>query len=251
MTPVPAVAGRPAYRHVIVAVPARDEAATVSECLASIDEAAARVEVSVTISLAADSCVDDTVARAHARPLETACLTVVEGSWGRAGGARAAAVAHALVRVGGADGVWIANTDADCRVPANWLSVQLQHGRTAAGVAGIVTLDPVTTPAQLLHAFRRTYHLDGAHHRHVHGANLGMWADEYLAAGGWSSRTRVGEDHDLWNAVRRGGRPVAQIVESVVVTSARIRSRVHGGFATDLDRLVTDGRSAIAPVVAA
>lgn len=247
----PPAARRPACRHVVVAVPARDEAATVSDCLASIDQAAAHIDAPVTISLAADSCADDTVARATAHPLRTATLAVVEGAWGRAGGARAAAVTDALVRIGGPDGVWIANTDADCRVPANWLSVQLRHGRAVAAVAGIVTLDPVTTPTQLLHAFGRTYHLDGDRHEHVHGANLGMWADEYLTAGGWSSRTPVGEDHDLWNAVRRGGRPMAQIVASVVVTSARIRSRVHGGFATDLDRLLHGAGSANAPVVAA
>lgn len=251
MNPDPPTARRPACRHVVVAVPACDEAATISDCLASIDEAAAHIDVPVTISLAADSCADDTVARATARPLQTATLAVVEGTWGRAGRARAAAVKDALVRIGGPDGVWIANTDADCRVPENWLSVQLRHGRAVGAVAGIVTLDPVTTPTQLLHAFGRTYHLDGDRHQHVHGANLGVWADEYLAAGGWSSSTSVGEDHDLWNALRRGGRPMAQIVASVVVTSARTRSRVQGGFATELDKLVHGAGSAIVPVVAA
>jgi hypothetical protein len=230
---------RPACRHLIVAVPARDEQTTIVDCLASIDRAATRVAAPVTIALAADSCADATVEVALAMPLRRAELTVIEGTWGRAGAARAAAVAHALERIGSADRCWIANTDADCRVPVDWLAVQLQHARRAAAVAGVVTLDPTTTPHHLLAAFHRSYRIDGTRHRHVHGANLGVWADAYTAAGGWCTRTTVGEDHALWRAVRAGGRPVTQTAASRVITSARIRSRVDGGFATDLSLLTT------------
>lgn len=227
---------RPCH-HVIVAVPARDEQTTIAESLASIDRAATRVSAPVTISLAADSCGDDTVRVARAAPLRRARLVVVEGAWGRAGAARAAAVAHALDRLDHDAACWIANTDADCRVPVDWLEIQLRYGRVAAAVAGVVALDPATTPAHLLIAFHRTYHVDGDRHHHVHGANLGVWADAYRAAGGWCTRTVVGEDHALWDALRAGGRPVMQPAASTVMTSARVRSRVDGGFATDLYRL--------------
>ena len=240
-----AVRQRPC-RYVIVAVPARDEQDTIAECLASIDRAATRVPAPVTISLAADSCRDDTVDRAQAVPLRRARLTVVEGAWGRAGAARAAAVAHALTRCDTDDPCWIANTDADCRVPVDWLAVQMRYGRAAAAVAGVVTLDPATTPDDLLSAFRGTYRVDGHRHHHVHGANLGVWADAYAAAGGWCTRTIVGEDLALWDAVRAGGRPVTQTAALTVTTSARIRSRVDGGFATDLSRLATHPPNATA-----
>jgi glycosyltransferase involved in cell wall biosynthesis len=227
-------------RHLIVAVPARDEQTTIVDCLASIDRAATRVSAPVTIALAADSCSDETVAIARAVTLGRAELTVIEGTWGRAGAARAAAVTHALERIGSVHRCWIANTDADCRVPVDWLAVQLQHARRAAAVAGVVTLDPATTPRHLLTAFHRTYRIEGDRHRHVHAANLGIWADDYTAAGGWCTRTTVGEDHALWDAVRAGGRPVTQTAASRVITSARVRSRVDGGFATDLSRLTTE-----------
>jgi hypothetical protein len=225
-------------RHVIVALPARDEESTISACLTSIDLAATRVAAPVTISLAADSCHDDTVSIARGVPLRRARLLVIQATWGRAGAARAAAVSHALDRVEDIERCWIANTDADCRVPVDWLAVQLRYGRAAAAVAGVVTLDPWTTPRRLLAAFRRTYGVEGNRHDHVHGANLGVWADVYTAAGGWCTRTVVGEDHALWDAVREGGRPVAQTTASTVTTSARVRSRVEGGFATDLSRIV-------------
>jgi glycosyltransferase involved in cell wall biosynthesis len=232
------IRGRPC-RHLIVAVPARNEQTTIVDCLASIDRAATRVSAPVTIALAADSCSDETVDIARAVPLRRAQLTVIEGAWGRAGAARAAAVGHALDRVGSVGRCWIANTDADCRVPVDWLSVQLRHARRAAAVAGVVTLDPATTPRHLLTAFHHTYRIEGDRHRHVHGANLGLWADAYTAAGGWCSRTIVGEDHALWDAVRAGGRPVTHTPASRVITSARTRSRVEGGFATDLSLLTT------------
>lgn len=227
------VPSRPCH-HVVVAVPARNEQATIADSLASIDRAATRVSAPVTISLAADTCRDDTLDVARAVPLRRARLIVVEGEWGRAGAARAAAVAHALHRLDRDTACWIANTDADCRVPVDWLEIQLHHGRAAAAVAGIVALDPATTPAHLLSAFHRTYHVDGNRHHHVHGANLGVWADAYTAAGGWCTRRVVGEDHALWDAVRAGGHAVTQTATLRVVTSARTRGRVHGGFATNL-----------------
>lgn len=224
-------------RHVVVAVPARNEESTIGACLASVDRAAARVAAPVTIAVAADSCRDETVRAAREVPLRRTRLLVVEGAWGRAGAARAAAVTHALAELDTDVGCWIANTDADCTVPLDWLHVHLRYGRAAAAVAGVVDLDPTTTPAHLLAAFRRTYLTDGDRHHHVHGANLGVWADAYTAAGGWCTRTVVGEDHVLWDAVRAGGRPVTHTVALTVTTSARVRGRVAGGFSSDLHRL--------------
>ncbi len=140
--------------------------------------------------------------------------------------------------------MWIANTDADTVVRPDWLREQLRLARSHSAVAGVVELDPVRTPARLLERFRTSYQLNGARHPHVHGANLGVRADAYLQAGGWSLQTRVGEDHGLWNRLVADQHPVIQSTHVRVVTSARTTSRVEGGFATQLRSLVANGFAA-------
>ena len=163
---------------------------------------------------------------------------MLEGAWGRAGAARAVAVQYGLDVVP-ADHrkVWIANTDADCLVPPLWLRVQLEFALDTDVVAGIVDLDPLSTEPALMTAFIETYILDGEHHGHVHAANIGMCGGAYRAVGGWCLQTVVGEDHVIWGAFRDDGRRMRQTTRLRVITSARTRSRVLGGFATDLDNL--------------
>ena len=71
-------------------------------------------------------------------------------------------------------------------------------------------------------------------HRHVHAANLGLRADVYGVAGGWSTHAFVGEDHALWRRVRASGADVVQPTDVVVTTSSRTAGRVVGGFASNL-----------------
>lgn len=222
---------------VVIAVPARNEQVDLVACLTSIDEAASMIGVPCTIVLAADSCTDLTATVAWGAPLSSARLIVVEGEWGRAGAARGAAVRSTLADIGDATAMWIANTDADCVVPRDWLLRQLCFADEYRAVAGIVELDHRTTEAGLLDRFVNTYVLDGDSHSHVHGANLGIRADAYLAVGGWCPQTVVGEDHGLWDRTRDAGLPSIQTTAVRVTTSARIHSRVEGGFATDLLRL--------------
>ncbi len=133
--------------------------------------------------------------------------------------------------------MWISNTDADCLVPPLWLRVQLEFAIESDVVAGIVELDPVSTAPALMNAFAETYLLDGEHHGHVHGANIGMCGAAYRAVGGWCLQTVVGEDHVIWEAMRDVGHRMRQTTQLRVVTSARTRSRVVGGFATELEKL--------------
>jgi hypothetical protein len=133
--------------------------------------------------------------------------------------------------------IWLANTDADTVVPADWLNVQLDladHGADA--VAGIVELD-VDADDRLRQAFGASYRLgrDGTH-RHVHGANLGVRADVYRAVGGWR-HLRTGEDHDLWKRLLAAGTCVSATA-SVVRTSGRLAGRAPHGFAADLATIV-------------
>ena len=226
------------YDYVVVAVPARDEAPTIAECLQSIDAAAEQANCGVVAVIAADSCVDGTSSIARCIRARHSRLVVIEGAWGCVGAARAEAVATALAYVGTRpDRVWIANTDADCVVPPNWLSLQLELGTNHHAVGGIVELDPATSPFPLLAAFHDDYGIYGDLHSHVHGANLGLRADAYVGAGGWSRTAALGEDHQLWAALAVSGRPVLQRTALRVMTSARTVSRVEGGFATHLANL--------------
>jgi hypothetical protein len=80
----------------------------------------------------------------------------------------------------------------------------------------------------LAERFRQFYVRGGEHHPHVHGANLGVRADAYLAAGGFAAHP-TGEDHALWRAL--ADRPRIATRRIPVVTSARRRARAPSGFA--------------------
>jgi glycosyltransferase involved in cell wall biosynthesis len=228
-----------AVSAVVVAVPARNEAGTIAACLASIDSAAAEVDLPVMVVVAADTCRDDTVDRARSVPVSYCSVDVIEGGWRSAGGARRAAVDAALQHlVAASSTVWIANTDADCVVPNDWIRCQLGYAaRGKVAVAGTVMLDPATTSEMLLAAFVATYGAADRTHRHVHAANLGLRADVYEVIGGWSAHTVVGEDHDLWRRLRLAGADVIQPLDVPVVTASRTAGRIVGGFASALARL--------------
>lgn len=235
------------HHQVVVAIPARDEAASIRQCIRSVDQAAAELPVPVLVVVAADACTDDTFDRARNTITEFCEVMVIAGTWGRAGAARAAAVRRALEQLpADTSPVWIANTDADCVVPTMWLRTQLDLAADLDAVAGIVELDPVSTSPAMFHAFTETYLLDGDDHGHVHGANIGMCATAYLAVGGWCLQTVVGEDHVIWNAMRDRGLRLRQTTRLRVETSARVRSRVVGGFATNLDKLDVQPTSTLA-----
>ena len=228
-----------------VIVPAQNEQATIERCVTSIiaaHEACGRL-AELWIVVAADSCDDETVVRArravgtHGQVVE--CLVRSPGSARRLGAA--AAMAH-FEHVD-TQRIWLANTDADTHVPGNWLRRHLDLAEEGAvGVAGIVELDDAQElRADVIRLYRETYELraDGTHD-HVHGANLGVRGDAYLAVGGWSTLA-LAEDHCLWRRLLLGGWRLRSCVNSVVVTSARLHGRAIGGFADTLrQRLETD-----------
>lgn len=227
---------------VLVAIPARDEVDTVGPCLESLDRAAAACGVPVLVVVGADGCSDATAAVARSIATRRAEVRVVEGRWGSAGATRRAVVDHGLAATGVAPaGLWIANTDADGEVPVDWLVRQLALADAGADlVLGTVQLDPMA-PVALLERFAGTYLVDLVEadgHRHVHAANLGIRASGYLAAGGWDPCAAVGEEHGLLARATAAGLVVARPARGAITTSSRTTSRVVGGFATDLARLL-------------
>jgi glycosyltransferase involved in cell wall biosynthesis len=235
--------------HVLVVVPARNEEAVLAGCLRSVRSAAwqvrlARPGVRVDVVTVLDSCTDGTADVLAGFP-EVRGLTVTHGG---VGAARAAGVLTAAATAGAdTDHVWLASTDADSEVPPDWLTLQLERAdRGAHAVVGTVRparsaeasrparLGPVPSTEQLVrwHA-RHTVH-DG--HPHVHGANLGVRLDRYLAVGGFDPL----EEHEDVRLVERLAASDAVVVRTSagrVRTSDRLEGRTPGGFAAYLRRL--------------
>jgi glycosyltransferase involved in cell wall biosynthesis len=220
--------------HIAVLIPARDEEELLPRCLRSVQVARLRLPPGVTsdVVLVADSSQDGT--------WETALRilrgdgAVVRSQAGAVGAARSLAAKIALQRYAGPrDRCWLANTDADCEVPQDWLLNQLATAqRGVAAVAGIVDVDSFDDhDPEVAQRFRASYllHADGTH-PHVHGANLGVRADAYLRVGGWPQLTTA-EDHDLWNRLRHAGEAWLSDARLQVLTSGRRVGRAPLGFA--------------------
>ncbi|MET9533264.1 MULTISPECIES: glycosyltransferase [unclassified Streptomyces] len=226
-----------------VIIPAHNEAATLPATLRSLRAAAAHRAVSgiplVTV-VAADACTDGTAAvarRMGARVVELARRNV--------GMARAAAAAEALQQLRPYEpGLWIATTDADTVVPADWLAHQLHHA--AEGwecLVGTVRL----TPHPLLHPAVLAKHNaryfagrpDGSvlwTHPHIHGANLGVTAAAYRAAGGFPPLVHS-EDRALVTALQRQHRRILRTDRCPVLTSSRPDHRAPHGLGATLNVL--------------
>lgn len=230
--------------HVVVVVPARDEEQLLPRCLASVRVALDGVRplgVATSVVVVADSCTDRT-----AEVAEAAGALVVPSVGGRVGAARAAGVDAALARLD-ADPrrIWLAHTDADSVVPRRWLLEQLRHAAAGADAwVGTVRLadeaDGEPVPPERRDAVDRwiaayaALLLPDLTHGHVHGANLGVRADAYLAVGGFEP-VGLHEDRVLAARLREAARPVVAGSAEPVTTSHRSDGRVaEGGVAADL-----------------
>ncbi|MFJ7280978.1 glycosyltransferase [Kitasatospora sp. NPDC098663] len=231
-----------------VVVPARDEEELLADCLDALCRAARHPRVRdlpCRVIVVADACRDATAAIARGHGAQLLELTA-----GNVGAARAAGSRHALDTALSArpgltpDSVWLAHTDADSRVPADWLAHQVTHAACGweAVVGTVRVADWSGHPDRTATAFRLRYQqeeqADG--HRHVHGANLAVRADAYRAAGGFQP-LRVGEDRALVGALEAAGFRVKRTSRSPVTTSARRDPRARGGFGDflrDLDALI-------------
>lgn len=234
-------------RALAVIVPARDEEELLGDCLDALRRAAGHPRVRHLPSrmvVVADTCTDRTAAVARRHGGELLELTA-----GNVGAARAAGTSHALAATVAArpglstDSVWLAHTDADSRVPADWFARQLAHAACGwhAVVGTVHVADWTGHPDRTALAFLRHYQQDPPtdDHRHVHGANLAVRADAYRAAGGFAPLP-VGEDRTLVAALESAGYRVKRTTRNPVATSARRNPRARGGFGDflrDLDAL--------------
>jgi glycosyltransferase involved in cell wall biosynthesis len=222
------VTGPAGIEAVGVVVPAHNEEVLLPSCLAALGQVAGGVAMPVSVLVVADTCTDSTAAVARA------CGARVIAIGARnVGAARAAGMAELLRLTACVDpsAVWLATTDADTVVPPGWLERQLGYASQGWDVVlGTVTVaDWDEHPPHVPAAFDALYDFGDGPHQHVHGANLGIRASAYLAAGGFRSLSTA-EDHALLAAATEAGCSVLQASDIAVETSARRRARAPLGF---------------------
>ncbi|USJ00473.1 glycosyltransferase [Xanthomonas prunicola] len=213
---------------IAVIIPAHNEAECMAACLRSVFRAASHPDLNepVEVIVAVDRCTDATAELALAVGARVVDVPLPGG----VGIARAAAASTAIAL--GAD--WLAVTDADSRVPADWL---IEQRRAGAGVfCGVVEVeDWLDYSDEVRSKFEQTQATREGHGR-IHGANLGVRADLYQQCGGFSALT-CSEDVALVRALQAIKAPIAWSPRAVVLTSARRHARALGGFSSFLRQL--------------
>jgi glycosyltransferase involved in cell wall biosynthesis len=219
---------------VVVVIPVRDEAERIAACLDALAAAvetvagdlAGPIRPRVRTVLVLDRCADGTAAIASTYPW----VETVLSSAGRVGAARAIGVRHALRQESVApERIWVATTDADSRVPRDWLSHQLDHAARGADLfRGLVEPDQDECgPAAYDAWFKGYVQVDG--HAHVHGANLGIRGDAYALCGGFDHLAAFDEDVTLSRNAQHERLTVVASAQARVATSGRLQGRVNGG----------------------
>lgn len=211
-----------------IVIPAHNEDSLIRECLEAALTAAHHPDLNgevVEILVVLDACSDGTADIVSHYPVGSATVAARN-----VGVARAAGAQQLLDR--GAR--WLAFTDADSHVGADWLVQQLrQHADVVCGTVAVLDWsDHLQQACELENHFNRTY-TDADGHRHIHGANLGLSADAYRSVGGFSPLVSS-EDVALVEALQKAGARIAWTAAPRVMTSARRLARAPAGFAAAL-----------------
>jgi glycosyltransferase involved in cell wall biosynthesis len=224
-------------RAVAVVIPAHDEEALIGRCLSSVTRAVTvarerEPDLRAIVVVVLDACGDSTPAQVRGWPVETVTIAARN-----VGTARRVGVAHALANLEpGADDIWIAMTDADTVVPHDWVAHQLDL-MDAGDDLVLGTVRPDFADLSDRHAaYWRATHHRGRPAGNVHGANLGVRASTYTAAGGIPDLSEH-EDVALVRAARGIGARERRSDVHEVETSGRFIGRTPGGYAAFLRRV--------------
>ncbi len=138
------------------------------------------------------------------------------------------------------DELWLATTDADSLVPADWLGVQVAARDAGFDMwAGRVAVGDWTGRSLATRiSWKRSY---AGEREPIHGASLGFTASAYVQLEGFRA-LRSGEDRDLCQRGKSTGLRVRHDTRAVVRTSARRAARAPRGFAHALDKVDRGGR---------
>lgn len=229
-----------------VVIPVHNEEELLGSALRALEAALADVrewELDLHVVVVLDSCVDDSfrlVAQwrreliARTQPVG---VTMTRCDERNVGFARRKGCARALEEMASVNpaNIWLAMTDADSRVPVEWLASQvLAHeagvdiwsGRVAVGECSADRRETMTEWSTLYERERQP----------IHGTNLGFNGAAYGAAGGFAP-LMTGEDRHLYRALVATGAVPRYDSEVRVLTSARRSARSPFGFAHALDQI--------------
>lgn len=244
---------RPGIDAFAVVMPAHNEDQHIDRALRAVQRAAdelqaVRPDVSVRVMVVLDSCTDGSAGITARYVSADPRFTSLEVQLRSAGASRAAGVRAAVLgprrRTPGQRSrplpwpgrTWLANTDADSQVPPNWLVRQLEFAEAGAdAVLGSVEPDPVGMDPELLRRWLDRHPFE-ENHPHIYGANFGVRASAYLAAGGFS-QLESHEDRTLVQSLRGLAFTVLATDSMRVLTSGRTHARAPHGFGTYLRTL--------------
>ena len=239
---------------ITVVLPAHNEEEHLGRALHAVQRAADEVgrrrpEIAVGVTVVLDSCTDGSAGIAARYAAEDRRFSAVEVAFRNAGasrgaGIRAAGIGTARRRAPGkrwtppawAGRTWLANTDADSQVPECWLVRQLEFADAGAdAVLGSVEPDPDGMDPELLRRWLERHPFE-EDHPHIYGANFGVRASAYLAAGGFPKLSSH-EDRTLVQSLRNRAFTVTATDSMRVLTSGRIHARAPHGFGAYLQTL--------------
>jgi glycosyltransferase involved in cell wall biosynthesis len=236
-----------------VVMPVHNEEELLGPALAALELACSEVTdrgIECSTAIVLDGCSDgsETIARRWSRSLDRRKVLqqslVLRCRPTGVGGARKLGAAALLRRWRARDprSIWLATTDADSRVPQEWLMTQLVAHEAGADVwTGRVTVEdwsPYGEATALL--WNDAYDGEAVP---VHGASLGFNAQTYLNVGGFAA-LQTGEDRALYQAILDAGGRTHHDLELRVITSGRRQARAPLGFAHALstfDEMFRDG----------
>ncbi len=215
-----------------VVLPVHDEETLLPGSLHALEEAvdALPPSISCQVVVVLDHCGDASSEIAHSWGARCGAL-VLSQECGSVGMARRAGGRALLAYWPTEDAarIWLATTDADSRVPRDWLAVQLEAYCSGADMwAGRVR---VTEESATAKRWTQRY---SSEPNPVHGASLGFSATLYTQLGGFGGMS-TGEDRDLHHRAVMAGFRIAHDLRAAVTTSSRRKGRAPEGFAHVLD----------------
>ncbi|MCJ2086279.1 glycosyltransferase [Methylobacterium sp. E-005] len=272
------MSGWPDLSRGVVCIPARNEAERLPRLLASLNGQSG-VPTPVRVVVLANNCTDETAAAERAGQAAGAWAALdirlieatLSGTEAHVGTARRMALeagADWLAADGVPDGVLL-TTDADARLPADWIAANLRalahadvvggrlvidedgdadprladlHARIERYWAGVRRLEDLLDPPPYDPAPRHGDHT---------GASLAVPVSLYRAVGGLPPLP-CGEDNALVGLLRAHGARLRHCPDVRVMVSARHQGRVSGGMATEMARRarVLEGEAYLLPEAA-
>ena len=211
-----------------IVVPVHNEEDLLPDALQALERAIDELSPSIScrVALVLDSCGDASSTIARCWAVRRNAL-VVRRECRSVGLARRFGFAALLARWPEVDltRVWLATTDADSRVPQDWLTVQVNAYRSGIDLwAGRIK---VSEESGTVLRWAECY---AAELDPIHGASLGFCAAQYEELGGFG-RLPSGEDRDLYERAVDAGLRIRHDSEAIVVTSSRRKGRAPAGFA--------------------